>query len=578
MAWELEIHHVGMNGTGDATLIIARNVPAVAGAGPQVRSVLIDGGLGGAGAAIEAYIIAQLGAGGHVDAVINTHYDQDHTNGLTWLLRRPNLFDNTFIYDQGFEGNAGTDATLVRYLMGINGRNNVGAPIAALAGLLNRTRVTSRVQADNLAPIALPAVGGAPAVAAGGVGNVNLPAHWLLSNPAAPQDPMWHGTGGLAPAGAPSMRFIAVNRYVRTAAGGFVGPIGGLGTDPRNEKSLAVEVRFGFFRYYLGGDIETAQENHIQTLLNPNNDTAGRVLAFKCSHHGAATATSDAFVDQLRPKAAFISCGTANHYFHPFVQVLNVLDGYPPAPPLHGPPPPEPPFRPIQHYMTGYQNVGPPPVPYGTDMGMTAGNPVGPGPYRSGHIKLMVTAAQSAVPVQGELYTAVETAVAAALTLPALAGAMGAAAAAPIAAAAAETAMVHGVATTASWVIDQIAGPGTPGSAAAAVAANGAPLPPGHPAMTMALAVTNAAMNAGTVAAAAAGAGAAAGVMYEDGTIDSIEDAVAGAAMAAGMAAGPAITAGTNAAAVPPAPGQFTVRLWWQGFPAGPNYVVGTAR
>jgi hypothetical protein len=115
---------------------------------------------------------------------------------------------------------------------------------------------------------------------------------------------------------------------VQTAAGGIVGPIGGLGIDPRNEKSLAVEVTFGNFRYYVGGDIETAQENSIQLLLNNTGDAAGRVLAMKTSHHGANTATARGFVDQLRPSAAFISCGTA------WLAAGNAANGViPPGPP-----------------------------------------------------------------------------------------------------------------------------------------------------------------------------------------------------------------------------------------------------
>jgi hypothetical protein len=35
-------------------------------------------------------------------------------------------------------------------------------------------------------------------------------------------------------------------------------------------------VQFNNFKYYLGGDIETAQENHIVTNLNPDNNDAGR--------------------------------------------------------------------------------------------------------------------------------------------------------------------------------------------------------------------------------------------------------------------------------------------------------------
>ena len=571
MAWQLEIHHIDVNRNGDSTLIIARQVAPI-GPGPAIRSVLIDGGLMSAAPIVGPYIGAQVGAGG-VDAIICTHYDRDHMNGLTGLLRTAGRCNNAFIYDQGWVGNAGVDADIVRYLNAVNGRDQAGVAIGALAGVLNRTRVTNRVASGGGLPLALPAVGGAPAVAPGGVGAINLPAHWLLTNPAAPQDPLWHGAAVAAPAGAPTMRFIAVNGYVRTAAGPVAGPLIGLGTDPKNEKSLAVEVTFGNFRYYAGGDIETPQENAIQTLLNNTDDAAGRVLAFKTSHHGAATATAATFVDQLRASAAFISCGTANQHNHPFPEVINILDGYPAGPVLHAPAPPPPGARPVKHYLTGY--AGLPLLSYGGDASMTAGRPA---PPVRGHIVLTVNAAQSAAPVQGRLYGAVQAAVQTALITPGLGGVMAPAAAAPIAAGAAETAMVTGAADTAGWLINTTGGPAA-ASAAAANAANGA-LPPGNPVMQMASAVSAAARIAGAPAACAAAAGAAAGTCYGDGTLPAfraaVEGGLVGGLLPGGAAA--AIPIAVAAAAGLAAPAQFTVGLWWALLAPAPGNVTVTLR
>jgi hypothetical protein len=144
----------------------------------------------------------------------------------------------------------------------------------------NRVRVTYQVQADGagtqpttgfttrIGPPAAPGVAGAVTL-----GPVNLPANWLLA--AGYEEMLWAdfaGTvaypgAGVAPAGAPTMRPIAANRYVRTNGGQTTGPILG-GADPKNAKCLGVEVRFGNFRYYVAGDIETPQENSIQQLLN----------------------------------------------------------------------------------------------------------------------------------------------------------------------------------------------------------------------------------------------------------------------------------------------------------------------
>jgi hypothetical protein len=559
MAWRLEIHHIDVIGTGDATLIIAREVPPLIGAAPLIRSALIDGGRRLHWAALNAYITAQLGAA-ELDVMICTHYDDDHVGGLIDLLLQPGTYDNTFIYDQGWPA-PGLANNYIAYVRAINGWN-VAGPVGGVAGVAARTRVTARVRADGVAVPPLPGVLGAlgpPAVPAGAPGTINRARSWLLNGAAAPAEILWNGAGVAAPAGAPTIRFIAANKFV-TTPGGVVGPIGGLGVDPKNEKSLAIELTFGNFRYYVGGDIETAQENQIQLELNPGDDAAGRLLAFKTSHHGANTATSRGFVDQLRPDAAFLSCGTGNAHFHPAQQTVNVLDGYPPFPAAHPPVPPLPPNRPVDYYLTGYQLPGPPPQTYGGDASMTAGDPNAVPPVR-GHIVLTVSAAQSAAPVEGTHYFATQTAVNSALTAAAVAGAMGALAAAPVADAAAEAAMSFGPGGAAHDVIVQAGGP-----MAAALAADGAAnaaLPAGGPATVMATAVAAAALGAGAVAAHAAGAGAAAGAFYAGGTPAAVRWAVRAALIAAGLAAAPAGAAGLAAqAAMPATPSQFRVRLY----------------
>jgi hypothetical protein len=568
VAWRLEIHHIDVIGSGDATLIIAREVPPLIGAVPIIRSALIDGGRRQYSADLHAYVGARLGPGVQLDAMICTHYDIDHMGGLVGLLLRPVRYNNTFIYDQGWPQGF-PDVTYLRYLRAINGMNDNG-PVPILAAVA-RTRVTSRVQADGFAPMGVPVIG-PPAVPGAAINQVP---QWLLTG-AAPADPLWNGAAMAAPPGAPAMRFIAANRYVETAAGGIVGPIGGLGIDPKNEKSLAVEVTFGNFRYYVGGDIETAQENSIQLLLNNADDAAGRVLAMKTSHHGANTATSRGFVDQLRPSAAFISCGTGNQYAHPAQQTINVLDGYAPLAGPHPAIPPQPPNRPIDHYLTGYQAAGPPPLTFGGDQSMTAGDP-NAGPPIRGHIRVTVTAAQAAAPVEGQIFVAVQTAVQAALTAPGLIGVMGALAAGPIAVAVAEEALSFGPGPAASEVINQTGGPGA-ALVAAGNAANGV-IPAGPPATMMANVVTAAALAAGAVAADAAGAGAAAGAYYGGGTNAAVQQAVTRAVQTAGLAAGPAAGIGAGAAAAMPAtPGQFRVRFYEFYPPHGPGNVIMTHR
>lgn len=455
MAWELQIHHYDVETTGDATLIIAREVPPLAVPGaPRIRSALIDGGRKERWAALHAYIGAQIGPGNTLSVLIVTHYCIDHLNGVTQLLLQPNRYNGTFIYDQGWPQVGSNDYT--KYVRAINGRDTY-KQVLGNAHWAGRTRVTRAVLADNIAStldyttdIGLPATPVNPNT------NIDEPADWLLTGVGAPAEILWNGAGG-PPVGAPQMRFIAANRYVRLAGGGDVLTAHTLGLDPRNEKSLAVEVTFGNFRYYIAGDIETGQENSIQALLNAANNAAGRVPAVKISHHGSSTSTSRAFIDRLRPEAAFISCGTANAHEHPDPEVINVLDGFPAAGPTAGPPP----NRPVSHFLTGYQEPfpivaggGAPPQSLQGTAGFTAGDPnlLNPQP---GHIVVTVDAAQAARPRTGGLYLGVQAAANAAATHPALPGVLAAATALGAATAAAEAALSFDAASAASAFLNR---------------------------------------------------------------------------------------------------------------------------
>jgi hypothetical protein len=82
MAWELEIHIIDV-GQGESSLIIAKD-PAV---GPphNYRSMLIDGGLPGQAETVHNYVAAQT-QGIIIDSIVTTHYDVDHSGGITNLL------------------------------------------------------------------------------------------------------------------------------------------------------------------------------------------------------------------------------------------------------------------------------------------------------------------------------------------------------------------------------------------------------------------------------------------------------------------------------------------------------------
>lgn len=548
MAWRLEIHHIGLNRRGDATLILAINDGVGANQAVQMRSMLIDGGMGVEHAFVDAYIRARLGvpagaAAPPLNIIVVTHYDIDHFRGITSLLRlggpggAPNIYDNVTIFDQGFSEGS-NDNSYTGYTAGIGYR---GA----------RTRVTRRVLGTiNLVPPAAPPGGGAWQAA-----------NWLLN-----REILWTNALGApitpaailgAPAGTnanpPTVTCISVNQFVQGAVGRQQGGVLGSITRLKNEHSLGFVVQFNNFRYYIAGDLETAQENQVQLFLNGGDNLAGRVVAIKTSHHGGNTSTSRAFLNRLRPDAAFISCGNQNQHSHPAQEVVNVLDGYPWAGAAHAAAPPPSPYRPIPYYLTGYQVNGPPPQSYGDpDGSRVAGDPTAV-PRIPGHIVLTVTQAQSMMDQQGESYIGVREAVRWAArgtgVIQANAVPIGAAAANAFAGLGINTrlAAVQAAAAAAATAAGAGAGVSAAASAAAGVAMSGAG-PGGVNYTSLTIANHTAAqtlVNGGTLTQAAV-AGAAAGAAFSSGERHNASQATLQALLGAGVVGLPAINANLN--------------------------------
>jgi len=83
-----------------------------------------------------------------------------------------------------------------------------------------------------------------------------------------------------------------------------------------NNVSLVLDLRFGERRLLLTGDVE--EEIDPQLMAAGLAATSDRRLdVLKVAHHGSGTATTDAFVEQLRPRVAVVSAGLGNPYGHP---------------------------------------------------------------------------------------------------------------------------------------------------------------------------------------------------------------------------------------------------------------------
>ncbi|HLK02755.1 MAG TPA: MBL fold metallo-hydrolase, partial [Streptosporangiaceae bacterium] len=151
MPWQLEIHHIDVYFSGDATLIIAREIGPMP--APVVRSALIDGGRADYSIALNNYIAEELG-GAKLDVIVLTHYQDDHMGGIIDLLKRADTrYDRVQIYDQGWPGGADAlDNNYINYVRAINGRDAFGPVINWATYCQNRVRVTYQVRADNAAP------------------------------------------------------------------------------------------------------------------------------------------------------------------------------------------------------------------------------------------------------------------------------------------------------------------------------------------------------------------------------------------------------------------------------------------
>ncbi|MDZ7834131.1 MAG: DNA internalization-related competence protein ComEC/Rec2 [Alkalibacterium sp.] len=88
----------------------------------------------------------------------------------------------------------------------------------------------------------------------------------------------------------------------------------------KNNSSLVLFGWIGDRTWLFTGDLEIDGEKE---LLERYPGLTADVL--KVGHHGSQTSTHDAFLDQLDPHVAWISCGKSNRYGHPHDDVIDKL-------------------------------------------------------------------------------------------------------------------------------------------------------------------------------------------------------------------------------------------------------------
>jgi len=87
-----------------------------------------------------------------------------------------------------------------------------------------------------------------------------------------------------------------------------------------NANSIVARLDYGAFSMLLPGDAEEQTEHRMLT-----KDLNLRTRILKVAHHGSKYATSQDFLDRVKPEVAIISCGEWNRYGHPAQVVLDRL-------------------------------------------------------------------------------------------------------------------------------------------------------------------------------------------------------------------------------------------------------------
>ena len=91
------------------------------------------------------------------------------------------------------------------------------------------------------------------------------------------------------------------------------------GAEPANNDSLVLHMAYGATSVMLEGDAEAPVE---EAMLG---EAGLQSTLLKVGHHGSLTSTRPAFLAQVAPQWAVISCGLRNRYGHPRQEVLEEL-------------------------------------------------------------------------------------------------------------------------------------------------------------------------------------------------------------------------------------------------------------
>lgn len=89
-----------------------------------------------------------------------------------------------------------------------------------------------------------------------------------------------------------------------------------------NESSIVLQITYKNFSLIAMGDAGTTAESQILAKISDSGTSLHPVTVLKVGHHGSKTASSDAWIDAIRPQFAIFSLGAHNryHFPHPTVE------------------------------------------------------------------------------------------------------------------------------------------------------------------------------------------------------------------------------------------------------------------
>lgn len=89
-----------------------------------------------------------------------------------------------------------------------------------------------------------------------------------------------------------------------------------------NNTSIVFEIEYNSNKVLLMGDAEVVLENYLLDVYSEEMNTD----LLKAGHHGSANASSQEFIDMVRPDNTVFSCGLNNAFGHPSTRVLKRLE------------------------------------------------------------------------------------------------------------------------------------------------------------------------------------------------------------------------------------------------------------